>query len=440
MDTMLPDPDDRLSKMWDAALEAAANMVETHRGRTIKTLAGLIREAKHEAGATTPPPVEFVDADGREGRLEYDAGDPSVGLFGGYIFRGIIADGIEGEADRLVAALARANDGARLLDALRALPPVEWGSTSYQDDAMHVADLVRTLELTRKRFGLAGPQAMHGVYLDGTPVVLCHTGTSPNSPAHARLIVGLLNHARELLRAYEADKPAKAAEPEASSDALADEFVEPRRAPQGSPDAGPDAMAKAKAADDRLVPRPLAFVRPPEPAGRYVTPHPRPEGLEAELLDVLQEEAGEIVVNVSKAKRFGLLDGYPGTPETNRQKIGEEIGDLNEVVRLLVERGTIDQADIDRGMARKREKLPRFLQSPDGPASPWRDIATAPRNGRLIIVPGGVAFWRAGGVPGIPDEGAWCTITGEAWPGRPIEWPVTVWMPLPDAPTGARTV
>ena len=45
----------------------------------------------------------------------------------------------------------------------------------------------------------------------------------------------------------------------------------------------------------------------------------------------------------------------------------------------------------------------------------------------VVIVQGGIAYY-------LPDEEAWMTITGERWPGRPIVWNVTHWMPLPEPP------
>jgi len=34
---------------------------------------------------------------------------------------------------------------------------------------------------------------MHGLYIGGSDTVLCHTGTSPNSPTHARILTVLWN-------------------------------------------------------------------------------------------------------------------------------------------------------------------------------------------------------------------------------------------------------
>lgn len=80
-----------------------------------------------------------------------------------------------------------------LEERLMALGEVEWGHTGPLDDKEHLAHLTSSLRLTREHFGSEGPQDMHGVYLAGTETVVCHNGTSPNSPMHARLIVGLFN-------------------------------------------------------------------------------------------------------------------------------------------------------------------------------------------------------------------------------------------------------
>lgn len=57
----------------------------------------------------------------------------------------------------------------------------------------------------------------------------------------------------------------------------------------------------------------------------------------------------------------------------------------------------------------------------------WQPIETAPMDGTEILVPGGIAYYR------IVDSG-WYTITAEKWPGKPIQWPVKHWMPLPAPP------
>lgn len=55
----------------------------------------------------------------------------------------------------------------------------------------------------------------------------------------------------------------------------------------------------------------------------------------------------------------------------------------------------------------------------------WRGMDSAPRDGTVFIVPGGVAHWH---------NGYWKTLTGYPFPGRPIEWEVKHWRPLPAPP------
>lgn len=83
---------------------------------------------------------------------------------------------------------------ADIIETLRAIGPVEWGRSFEQTDEQHVADFVDTLRITREHFGTVGETEIHGVYLAGTNTVLAHTGSSPNSPQHARILVGAWNH------------------------------------------------------------------------------------------------------------------------------------------------------------------------------------------------------------------------------------------------------
>jgi hypothetical protein len=83
-------------------------------------------------------------------------------------------------------------------DSLLAIGRIEWGATEAQSDAKHVSDFKRTLKITRKHFGTEGDVALHGVYIAGENTVVAHTGTSPNSPQHARILVGAWNHLVEL--------------------------------------------------------------------------------------------------------------------------------------------------------------------------------------------------------------------------------------------------
>ena len=45
-----------------------------------------------------------------------------------------------------------------------------------------------------------------------------------------------------------------------------------------------------------------------------------------------------------------------------------------------------------------------------------------PEDHKWVLVDGGIGYIR---------QGEWWTITGERYPGKLIQWPVTHWMPLP---------
>lgn len=63
----------------------------------------------------------------------------------------------------------------------------------------------------------------------------------------------------------------------------------------------------------------------------------------------------------------------------------------------------------------------------------WRPIETAPRDGTMILVHGGIAHWRERNNHWEGPSG-WYSLTGFDWPGRPIQWDVRHWMPFPAPP------
>lgn len=91
---------------------------------------------------------------------------------------------------------------ADIIESLLAIGPVEWGVSLTQSDEKHASDLLDTLRITREQFGVTEEETgIHGVYLEGTGTVLAHTGMSPNSPQHARILVGAWNHLVEIAKA-----------------------------------------------------------------------------------------------------------------------------------------------------------------------------------------------------------------------------------------------
>lgn len=81
---------------------------------------------------------------------------------------------------------------------------------------------------------------------------------------------------------------------------------------------------------------------------------------EKEVMDILQEECGEVIVAVSKISRFGLDNLKPGKSKTNREHLEEELGDLYEMIVILQELDVVSWANIEKAAKAKREKLKQW--------------------------------------------------------------------------------
>ena len=96
-------------------------------------------------------------------------------------------------------AKARAEDAAKLalpadvLEFALKIGRAEWGQTDPKTAAEHAADMASSVEKTAAHFGQTEPQSLNGLYIEGTSIVICHTGVSPNSPEIARILTGLWN-------------------------------------------------------------------------------------------------------------------------------------------------------------------------------------------------------------------------------------------------------
>ena len=80
------------------------------------------------------------------------------------------------------------------------------------------------------------------------------------------------------------------------------------------------------------------------------------------LLVCLIEECAEIQQAASKALRFGLKDGYPGSDTTNSQDIALEITDLIAVIDLCRDHGIAPQpAEASTMYTRKQERVKEYM-------------------------------------------------------------------------------
>lgn len=79
-----------------------------------------------------------------------------------------------------------------------------------------------------------------------------------------------------------------------------------------------------------------------------------------EALDILQEECGEVIVEVSKIRRFGLNSTHYKTGITHGAMLETEIGDVLAMIDILVEQSIIDPVAIDFAKEAKKEKLKQW--------------------------------------------------------------------------------
>ena len=71
-----------------------------------------------------------------------------------------------------------------------------------------------------------------------------------------------------------------------------------------------------------------------------------------EILDLLQEECGEVVTAVSKCRRFGL--------EENREKLVQELADVSLLIELLHAHELYTHSELNSGKNLKAQKLNKY--------------------------------------------------------------------------------
>jgi NTP pyrophosphatase (non-canonical NTP hydrolase) len=71
-----------------------------------------------------------------------------------------------------------------------------------------------------------------------------------------------------------------------------------------------------------------------------------------EILDLLQEECGEVVQMVSKARRFGL--------DEKREDLVKELGDVVLLIELLHAHGLFSHAELNQAKLSKSTKLVKW--------------------------------------------------------------------------------
>ena len=78
-----------------------------------------------------------------------------------------------------------------------------------------------------------------------------------------------------------------------------------------------------------------------------------------EILDILQEECAEVIVAVSKIRRFGIDNTYK-EGGTQREHLVQELGDVTLLVELLKAHGVYTDQELHAAQVRKSQKLTKW--------------------------------------------------------------------------------
>lgn len=81
---------------------------------------------------------------------------------------------------------------------------------------------------------------------------------------------------------------------------------------------------------------------------------------EKEILLILQEECAEVTQAVSKVFRFGYDAKHPNEDRNNKERLEEELGDLQCMISLLIDAGIVKEENLLRAKTEKFEKLKKW--------------------------------------------------------------------------------
>lgn len=84
-----------------------------------------------------------------------------------------------------------------------------------------------------------------------------------------------------------------------------------------------------------------------------------------EVMDILQEEAAEVIQAVSKIRRFGMDNAKPGTDYTNREHLEEELGDVLAMIDILLINDIVNWGNLHKAKRAKIEKLKKWSNIPN---------------------------------------------------------------------------
>ena len=79
-----------------------------------------------------------------------------------------------------------------------------------------------------------------------------------------------------------------------------------------------------------------------------------------EVMDILQEEAAEVIQGVSKIRRFGPNNHKSGESQTNLEHLEEELGDMLAMIDIMLEMDMVSMGNIEIAKQAKIDKLKKW--------------------------------------------------------------------------------
>ena len=84
-----------------------------------------------------------------------------------------------------------------------------------------------------------------------------------------------------------------------------------------------------------------------------------------EVMDILQEEAAEVIQAVSKIRRFGWESKHPTSAQTNLEHLEEELGDVLAMIDILMVNNVVSWSNLHAAKRAKIEKLKKWSNIPN---------------------------------------------------------------------------
>lgn len=80
-----------------------------------------------------------------------------------------------------------------------------------------------------------------------------------------------------------------------------------------------------------------------------------------ERLALLAEEMSEVQQVIGKILRHGYASYHPDTKIGNVEKLEQELGDVEAIVRMMAKAGDIDSIQIERWVQSKQARIGKYL-------------------------------------------------------------------------------